>query len=164
RRGGEQEAGRAAGARRRGRGRAAPRAPPRPRGPADADAIRLRTAAGATAGRIPVTLIQRRAGHHIIWAAGAARLTARRCALRKTRSGRALSSAGERSLHTGEVVGSIPTAPTRKSFCLNKFALRVSGGSQRFAPERNEKPRTGTAEKLRKTYIVCSRSKWPCAT
>src|SRR6476620_5421025 len=28
------------------------------------------------------------------------------------RSGRALSSAGERSLHTGEVVGSIPTAPT----------------------------------------------------
>ena len=27
---------------------------------------------------------------------------------------RALSSAGERSLHTGEVVGSIPTAPTRK--------------------------------------------------
>src|SRR5262249_22686845 len=113
RRGGEQEAGRAAGARRRGRGRAAPRAPPRPRGPADADAIRLRTAAGATAGRIPVTLIQRRAGHHITWAAGAARLTARRCALRKTRSGRALSSAGERSLHTGEVVGSIPTAPTR---------------------------------------------------
>src|SRR5262249_5366981 len=112
RRGGEQEAGRAAGARRRGRGRAAPRAPPRPRGPADADAIRLRTAAGATAGRIPVTLIQRRAGHHITWAAGAARLTARRRALRKTRSGRALSSAGERSLHTGEGGGSIPTAPT----------------------------------------------------
>jgi hypothetical protein len=28
--------------------------------------------------------------------------------------GRALSSAGERSLHTGEVVGSIPTAPTKK--------------------------------------------------
>ena len=30
------------------------------------------------------------------------------------RNGRALSSAGERSLHTGEVVGSIPTAPTIK--------------------------------------------------
>ncbi len=30
----------------------------------------------------------------------------------RPRSGRALSSAGERSLHTGEVVGSIPTAPT----------------------------------------------------
>src|SRR6266446_7211846 len=28
---------------------------------------------------------------------------------------RALSSAGERSLHTGEVVGSIPTAPTTSS-------------------------------------------------
>ena len=32
--------------------------------------------------------------------------------LPKSAVGRALSSAGERSLHTGEVVGSIPTAPT----------------------------------------------------
>src|ERR1700722_2208710 len=32
--------------------------------------------------------------------------------------GRALSSAGERSLHTGEVVGSIPTAPTIHARCL----------------------------------------------
>ena len=31
---------------------------------------------------------------------------------RASANGRALSSAGERSLHTGEVVGSIPTAPT----------------------------------------------------
>src|SRR5271163_2081022 len=32
---------------------------------------------------------------------------------------RALSSAGERSLHTGEVVGSIPTAPT-SNYPLNQ--------------------------------------------
>jgi hypothetical protein len=35
---------------------------------------------------------------------------------------RALSSAGERSLHTGEVVGSIPTAPTTKSSDLLGFS------------------------------------------
>ena len=32
-------------------------------------------------------------------------------------TGRAVSSAGERSLHTGEVVGSIPTAPTSSLLC-----------------------------------------------
>src|ERR1043166_1154549 len=35
---------------------------------------------------------------------------------RETAAQRALSSAGERSLHTGEVVGSIPTAPTKQTF------------------------------------------------
>jgi hypothetical protein len=34
---------------------------------------------------------------------------------------RALSSAGERSLHTGEVVGSIPTAPTSYPFVSGHF-------------------------------------------
>ena len=38
--------------------------------------------------------------------------TRRRACRKSCASGRALSSAGERSLHTGEVVGSIPTAPT----------------------------------------------------
>src|SRR5262249_32637208 len=38
--------------------------------------------------------------------------TCRSAALHRCAYGRALSSAGERSLHTGEVVGSIPTAPT----------------------------------------------------
>jgi hypothetical protein len=37
---------------------------------------------------------------------------------------RALSSAGERSLHTGEVVGSIPTAPTIKYFSVLHARLR----------------------------------------
>ena len=40
---------------------------------------------------------------------------------RSALSGRALSSAGERSLHTGEVVGSIPTAPTTESPILRGF-------------------------------------------
>ena len=53
---------------------------------------------------------------------------------------RALSSAGERSLHTGEVVGSIPTAPTiapcnppRTRCCVRK-ALRTAD-SERVQPE-----------------------------
>ena len=37
------------------------------------------------------------------------------------RHGRALSSAGERSLHTGEVVGSIPTAPTIRRGCRPRY-------------------------------------------
>src|SRR5438874_1793242 len=41
-------------------------------------------------------------------------------------SGRALSSAGERSLHTGEVVGSIPTVPTTKACILRAFLFPVS--------------------------------------
>jgi hypothetical protein len=46
---------------------------------------------------------------------------------------RALSSAGERSLHTGEVVGSIPTAPT--TACTNRklvwsVLLRISAQSE----------------------------------
>src|SRR5208282_884200 len=45
----------------------------------------------------------------------------------RPRSGRALSSAGERSLHTGEVVGSIPTAPTS----LRCFAAPVDTLPQR---------------------------------
>ena len=36
---------------------------------------------------------------------------------------RALSSAGERSLHTGEVVGSIPTAPTILAQCIDAAPL-----------------------------------------
>ena len=51
------------------------------------------------------------------------------------RSIRALSSAGERSLHTGEVVGSIPTAPTRS---LRWFArspkVNLPGGSDDVPP------------------------------
>src|SRR5262245_7600846 len=42
---------------------------------------------------------------------------------------RALSSAGERSLHTGEVVGSIPTAPTIKSPVKSAFTA-----PRRFGP------------------------------
>src|SRR5215470_7724474 len=41
-------------------------------------------------------------------------LHSRRSWLKSLPNGRALSSAGERALHTGEVVGSIPTAPTIK--------------------------------------------------
>ena len=44
---------------------------------------------------------------------------------------RALSSAGERSLHTGEVVGSIPTAPTSR--LLNKSRLSRLWRAQRLA-------------------------------
>src|SRR5579864_1603301 len=43
---------------------------------------------------------------------------------------RALSSAGERSLHTGEVVGSIPTAPTRLR-CFAATAGKPAKGFQR---------------------------------
>ena len=41
---------------------------------------------------------------------------------------RALSSAGERSLHTGEVVGSIPTAPTIFQW--------LTGSSRQYQAER----------------------------
>src|SRR6266516_502653 len=44
---------------------------------------------------------------------------------------RALSSAGERSLHTGEVVGSIPTAPTSLRGCnaAGRLAVEKGGGA-----------------------------------
>src|SRR5262249_50552050 len=53
--------------------------------------------------------------------------------------GRALSSAGERSLHTGEVVGSIPTAPT--TFCppLAGFFIFFSFTKRRSETERSVK-------------------------
>jgi hypothetical protein len=41
--------------------------------------------------------------------------------LSETAARRALSSAGERSLHTGEVVGSIPTAPTKQGLGNSRF-------------------------------------------
>src|SRR5262249_2730606 len=47
---------------------------------------------------------------------------------------RALSSAGERSLHTGEVVGSIPTAPTSKAYissALLKIVRTALGSTER---------------------------------
>src|SRR5947209_6462279 len=49
---------------------------------------------------------------------------------RETAARRALSSAGERSLHTGEVVGSSPTAPTNQSFSV---AFGNHGGNLRRA-------------------------------
>src|ERR1700689_5237176 len=51
---------------------------------------------------------------------------------------RALSSAGERSLHTGEVVGSIPTAPT--SFLLFHVARIKKPLRSRFAVSHKQHP------------------------
>ena len=53
--------------------------------------------------------------------------------------GRALSSAGERSLHTGEVVGSIPTAPT--SLLLHSYGWQA-------------RPRTFDAKKRRLPVVA----------
>jgi hypothetical protein len=48
------------------------------------------------------------------------------------------SSAGERSLHTGEVVGSIPTAPTIEiPLSVEVFPLGRVGVRRRFDPQRN---------------------------
>src|SRR5207244_9583277 len=44
---------------------------------------------------------------------------------------RAISSAGERSAHTGEVTGSIPVSPTRSSI---RDVVVAAGGLRRGAP------------------------------
>src|SRR5581483_12367441 len=97
--------------------------------------------------------------------------------------GRALSSAGERSLHTGKVVGSIPTAPTTATatravsdnnpFKLYRSALLKRVRSMTWAPlsldlgppaallrrtlESRDKPQTcGTQRHSRRQNFLCS--------
>src|SRR5262249_17853587 len=59
----------------------------------------------------------------------------------------ALSSAGERSLHTGEVVGSIPTAPT----ILRDFL----GSIRQLTTERNEKTTLRPGENRGTLFALC---------
>src|SRR5262249_21680188 len=63
------------------------------------------------------------------------------------RNGRALSSAGERSLHTGEVVGSIPTAPT--------IFQSLIGSVGQLTTEHNEKTTIRFGENPGTLFALC---------
>src|SRR5262249_54997770 len=80
----------------------------------DAVSVALRHGSVLRASVAGYGLCCRRPFHAALVAASARCLTAYDTVI-KSVAIRALSSAGERSLHTGEVVGSIPTAPTIKS-------------------------------------------------
>jgi putative endonuclease len=70
---------------------------------------------------------------------------------------RALSSAGERSLHTGEVAGSIPAAPTS----LRRFAATAgkpashSHAKRRRLPVEARRAKTG-GDKMKYVYLLQS--------
>ena len=62
-----------------------------------------------------------------------------------TATDRALSSAGERSLHTREVVGSIPTAPTTKA--VSRTSTVNNDGHPQFVADQFEISEKGIRHK-----------------
>jgi hypothetical protein len=85
---------------------------------------------------------------------------------------RALSSAGERSLHTGEVAGSIPAAPTIIPIQLGNAANTRNpsfGLARHRVPEiwlsRSRTPHGVTCKHLLQTIRFCEKSRekknWP---
>src|SRR5580700_8556407 len=69
---------------------------------------------------------------------------------------RALSSAGERSLHTGEVVGSIPTAPTSIYRANQHFSHGFRRGPSQRAVERRKNMQRHFVENPESLFPRCS--------
>src|SRR6185437_211418 len=80
----------------------------------------------------------------------------RRSLYRASATRRALSSAGERSLHTGEVVGSIPTAPTIEiTYFIGFFEGRdAPAGQPDLRNEYGNRPRLAWKERGERSRLV----------
>jgi hypothetical protein len=76
---------------------------------------------------------------------------------------RALSSAGERSLHTGEVVGSIPTAPTIDFLTTSAIGKsRQNAAGTRTNDSKTERTRRRTERDAGTLRVVRYRPVGPC--